>query len=246
MSDLTIYQPSAEFVRQAHVSGMAAYEALCKKAETDYEGFWAEQARELISWKTPFTKVLDESNAPFFKWFEDGTLNASYNCLDRNIEKGLGDKTALIFEADGGELTKVTYKQLLAKTCQYANALKSVGVKKGDRVMIYIAMSIDGVAAMQACARIGATHSVVFGGFSAQSLRDRIEDTGAVCVITADQQVRGGKQLPLKAIVDEAIALGGCGSVKNVLVVKRTGADIAMTAGRDLWMADVADKQPTT
>jgi len=246
MSDLKIYNPPAEFAKHAAVSGMAAYEALCKKAETDYEGFWAEQARELLSWKKPFTKVLNESNAPFFKWFEDGTLNASYNCLDRNIEKGLGDKTALIFEADGGEVTKVSYKQLLAKTCQYANALKSVGVKKGDRVMIYIAMSIDGVAAMQACARIGATHSVVFGGFSAQSLRDRIEDTGAVAIITADYQVRGGKQLPLKSIVDEAIGLGGCGSVKNVLVVKRTGADVAMTAGRDLWLADIADKQPTT
>ncbi len=246
MSDITIHQPSAEFVKQANVSGMAAYEALCKKAETDYEGFWAEQARELLSWKTPFTKVLDESNAPFFKWFEDGTLNASYNCLDRNIEKGLGDKTAIIFEADGGEVTKATYSQLLAKTCQYANALKSVGVKKGDRVMIYISMSIEGVAAMQACARIGATHSVVFGGFSAQSLRDRIEDTGAVAIITADQQVRGGKHLPLKAIVDEAMTLGGCDSVKNVLVVKRTGGDIAMVAGRDQWLADLADKQTTT
>jgi acetyl-CoA synthetase len=245
MSDITIHQPSAEFVKQANVSGMAAYEALCKKAETDYEGFWAEQARELLSWKTPFTKVLDESNAPFFKWFEDGTLNASYNCLDRNIEKGLGDKTAIIFEADGGEVTKATYSQLLAKTCQYANALKSIGVKKGDRVMIYISMSIEGVAAMQACARIGATHSVVFGGFSAQSLRDRIEDTGAVAIITADQQVRGGKHLPLKAIVDEAMGMGGCDSVKNVLVVKRTGGDIAMTAGRDQWVGELADKQST-
>ena len=246
MSDITIHQPSAEFVKQANVSGMAAYEALCKKAETDYEGFWAEQARELLSWKTPFTKVLDESNAPFFKWFEDGTLNASYNCLDRNIEKGLGDKTAIIFEADGGEVTKATYSQLLAKTCQYANALKSIGVKKGDRVMIYISMSIEGVAAMQACARIGATHSVVFGGFSAQSLRDRIEDTGAVAIITADQQVRGGKHLPLKAIVDEAMGLGGCDSVKNVLVVKRTGGDIAMVAGRDQWLGELADKQANT
>ena len=246
MSELTIHQPSDAFVKQAAVSGMAAYEALCKKAETDYEGFWAEQARRLISWKTPFTKILNQSEAPFFKWFEDGTLNASYNCLDRNIEKGHGNKTALIFEADGGEVTKVTYSQLLAKTCQIANGLKSIGVKKGDRVMIYISMSIDGVAAMQACARIGATHSVVFGGFSAQSLRDRIEDTGAVAVITADQQVRGGKQLPLKAIVDEAIALGGCESIKNVLVVKRTGADIAMHAGRDQWMHDLCDKQATT
>jgi len=246
MSELITHQPSDAFVKQATVSGMAAYQALCKKAETDYEGFWAEQARRLISWKTPFTKILNQSDAPFFKWFEDGTLNASYNCLDRNIEKGHGNKTALIFEADGGEVTKINYSQLLAKTCQMANGLKSIGVKKGDRVMIYISMSIDGVAAMQACARIGATHSVVFGGFSAQSLRDRIEDTGAVAVITADQQVRGGKHLPLKAIVDEAIALGGCGTVKNVLVVKRTGSDITMHAGRDQWMQELCDKQATT
>ncbi len=225
---------------------MDAYHALCRKAEQDYEGYWAEHARRLISWKKPFTKVLNDSQAPFFKWFEDGTLNASYNCLDRNIERGLGDKPALIFEADGGEVTRVTYSQLLAKTCQVANALKSLGVKKGDRVIIYIAMSVDGVAAMQACARIGATHSVVFGGFSAQSLRDRIEDTGAVAVITADHQVRGGKQLPLKAIVDEALTLGGCDSVRNVLVVKRSGAAIDMKAGRDQFMADVADRQPTT
>ena len=246
MSELTTHQPSDAFVKQATVSGMAAYEALCKKADADYEGFWAEQARRLISWKTPFTKILNQSDAPFFKWFEDGTLNASYNCLDRNIEKGHGNKTALIFEADGGEVTKITYSDLLAKTCQIANGLKSIGVKKGDRVMIYISMSIDGVAAMQACARIGATHSVVFGGFSAQSLRDRIEDTGAVAVITADQQVRGGKHLPLKAIVDEAIALGGCATIKNVLVVKRTGSDIAMQAGRDQWMHELCDKQATT
>ncbi|MEN9891997.1 MAG: hypothetical protein RLY78_2292, partial [Pseudomonadota bacterium] len=245
-TELKIYTPDAATVATAHVQGMAGYEALVQEAEADYEGYWARHARELLSWKTPFTQVLDESERPFFKWFADGTLNASYNCLDRNIEKGLGDKTALIFEADGGEVTKVSYSQLLAKTCQIANGLKSLGVTKGDRVIIYISMSVDGVAAMQACARIGATHSVVFGGFSAQSLRDRIQDTGAKLVITADQQVRGGKHLPLKSIVDEAIALGGCESVHNVLVVKRTGADIAMTAGRDLWMADVVDTQATT
>ncbi len=241
-----LYNPPADFVAKAKVSGMDAYHAMCQAAEQDYEGYWADHARRLISWKKPFTKVLNDSNAPFFKWFEDGTLNASYNCLDRNIERGLGDKTALIFEADGGEVTKVTYSQLLAKTCQIANALKSLGIKKGDRVIIYIAMSVDGVAAMQACARIGATHSVVFGGFSAQSLRDRIEDTGAVAVITADHQVRGGKQLPLKSIVDEALTLGGCDSVKNVLVVRRSGAAVDMKAGRDQFMADVADRQPTT
>jgi acetyl-CoA synthetase len=242
----TVFQPSADFVKNAHISGMPAYLALCKEAEADYEGYWARLAKEMITWKTPFTKVLDESKAPFFKWFEDGTLNASYNCLDRNIEKGLGNKTALIFEADGGEVTRITYSELLAKTCQIANGLKSIGIQKGDRVVIYISMSIDGVAAMQACARIGATHSVVFGGFSAQSLRDRIEDTGAKAVITADHQIRGGKQLPLKSIVDEALSLGGCDSIQNVLVVKRSGADVAMTAGRDTWMHDLVAKQATT
>jgi len=243
---LPTYLPSEEFVKNAAVSGMAAYEALCKEADADYEGYWARHARELISWKTPFTQTLDESNAPFFKWFADGTLNASYNCLDRNVEKGLGGKTAIIFEADGGEVTKITYSDLLAKTCKIANGLKSMGVEKGDRVVIYISMSIDGVAAMQACARIGATHSVVFGGFSAQSVRDRIQDTGAKVVITADHQVRGGKQLPLKSIVDDALALGGCESVQKVLVVKRSGSAIAMTEGRDVWMDDLVADQPDT
>ncbi len=241
-----VYLPSADFAKNAAISSMAAYDALCKEAETDYQGFWGRLAKELLSWKVPFTQVLDDSNAPFFKWFADGKLNASYNCLDRNVEKGLGDKTAIIFEADGGEVTKINYKDLLAKTSQMANGLKSLGIKKGDRVVIYISMSIDGVAAMQACARIGATHSVVFGGFSAQSLRDRIEDTGAVAIITADHQVRGGKQLPLKSIVDEALTLGGCDSIKNVVVVKRSGSEIAMTAGRDQWMDDVVAGQSTT
>ena len=241
-----LYAPPEAFAKQANISGIAAYDKLCAEAAADYEGYWGRLGKEFITWKKPFTKVLDESERPFFKWFADGTLNASYNCLDRNIEKGLGNKTAIIFEADGGEVTKVTYSELLAKTCQIANGLKSLGVKKGDRVVIYISMSIDGVAAMQACARIGATHSVVFGGFSAQSLRDRIEDTGASIVITADHQIRGGKQLPLKSIVDEALALGGCEKIKNVLVVKRSGSDIAMTAGRDLWMSDVTAKQATT
>jgi acetyl-CoA synthetase len=140
-----LYLPSEATVAAAAVSGMAAYEALCKQADEDYEGFWAGHARRLLSWKQPFTKVLNEENSPFFKWFEDGTLNASYNCLDRNVERGLGDKTAIIFEADGGEVTRVSYSELLAKTCQMANGLKSLGIGKGDRVIIYIAMSIDGV-----------------------------------------------------------------------------------------------------
>jgi acetyl-CoA synthetase len=242
-TDSVVYLPSAEFAKNAAIPSMAAYQALCEEADADYQGFWGRLAKEFVTWKVPFTQVLDESNAPFFKWFADGKLNVSYNCLDRNVEKGLGQKTAIIFEADGGEVTKINYQDLLARTSQIANGLRSIGVKKGDRVVIYISMSIDGVAAMQACARIGATHSVVFGGFSAQSLRDRIEDTGAVAVITADHQVRGGKQLPLKSIVDEALGLGGCDSIKNVVVVKRSGAAIAMTAGRDIWMDDLVAGQ---
>jgi acetyl-CoA synthetase len=241
-----IYAPSAAAVAGAHVSGMDAYHALVAQANDDYAGFWAERARQLLTWKTPFTKTLDESNAPFFKWFEDGTLNASYNCLDRNVEAGRGDKVAIVFEADDGKVTRNTYRQLLEQTCRLANALKARGVKKGDRVVIYMPMSVEGVVAMQACARIGATHSVVFGGFSAQSLRDRIEDAGAVMVITADEQARGGKALPLKAIVDEALGLGGCDSIRNVIVYQRTGGKVAWKDGRDVWLHDETAKQAAT
>ena len=236
------YYPSEEVVKNAAVSGMEAYKALCAEAEQDYEGFWGRRAKELIDWQTPFTQVLDESNAPFFKWFADGKLNVSYNCLDRQVEKGLGDKVALIFEGDKGDVTKVTYKDLLGRVAKFANGLKSVGVKKGDRVVIYLPMSIEGVVAMQACARIGATHSIVFGGFSAQSLADRINDAGAVALITSDGQNRGGKALPLKSIADEALA-SGCPSIKNVIVVKRTGGETAMVAGRDVWADDLLASQ---
>ena len=247
MSDETkLYTPSDAVVRNAHVSGMAAYDKLAAEADADYEGYWARLAREFVAWKKPFTKVLDSSNAPFFKWFEDGTLNVSYNCLDRQVEAGLGDKVAIVFEADDGSVARVTYKDLLARTCRMANALRSLGVKKGDRVVIYMPMSVEGVVAMQACARIGATHSVVFGGFSAQSVRDRIEDAGAVAVITADEQVRGGKQLPLKAIIDEALGLGGCDSIRNVIVYRRTGGPVAFNAKRDQWMHELTASQPET
>ena len=245
-TELKTYLPPATLVANATVSGMAAYQALVDEAERDYEGYWARLARQFVSWKTPFTQVLDSSKPPFFKWFADGTLNASYNCLDRNIERGLGDKTAIIFEADDGAVTRVSYSELLARVNQLANVLKARGVKKGDRVVIYMSMSIEGVAAMQACARIGAPHSVVFGGFSAQALRDRINDTGAVMVITADEQLRGGKQLPLKSIVDEALALGGCESVANVIVYKRTGGSIPWHAARDRWLHEELAGQPTT
>jgi non-ribosomal peptide synthetase component F len=150
----------------------------------------------------PFTQVLDESDAPFFKWFADGTLNASYNCLDRNVEAGLGDKVAIVFEADDGEVTR-SLTELLSRVSLFANGLRARGIKKGDRVVIYMSMGVEGIVAMQACARIGAIHSVVFGGFSAQSVRDRINDAGAVAVITADEQCRGGKKIPLKPAVDD-------------------------------------------
>ena len=235
-SETRVYLPPAALAASATVSGMDAYNKLCAEADADYEGYWSRLAREFVTWKKPFTKALNESNAPFFKWFEDGTLNVSYNCLDRNVERGLGDKTAIIFEADDGQVSRVSYSELLAKVSQFANALRDRGVKKGDRVVIYMSMSVEGVAAMQACARIGATHSVVFGGFSAQSLRDRIEDAGAVMVITADEQARGGKRLPLKAIVDEALNMGGCDTIKNVIVYKRTGGNIAWNPERDRWL----------
>ena len=236
MQEKRVFAPSEVMVKGAAVSGMAAYEALCREADRDYPGFWARQARETLAWHKPFTRVLDESDAPFYKWFEDGELNASYNCLDRNLACGNAEKTAIIFEADDGAVAHVTYKALHARVCRLANALRGMGIRKGDRVVIYIPMTVEGVVAMQACARIGATHSVVFGGFSAKSLHERIIDVGAVAVITADEQMRGGRALPIKAIVDEALGMGGCAAVRNVVVYRRTGGKVAMQAGRDTWM----------
>ncbi len=239
----SFFIPPDSLKAQAHVPSLAAYEALCAEAQTDYEGYWMRHARRLLSWHKPFTQGLNADNPPFFKWFEDGTLNASYNCLDRHVHSGQGDKVALIFEADEGHVTRITYSELLARTCQLAQALRAEGVQAGDRVVIYMPMSIEGVIAMQACARIGATHSVVFGGFSAQSLRDRIEDAGAVLVITADEQCRGGKRLPLKTIVDEALDLGGCGSVRRVLVYRRTSGPVPMQMQRDRWLHEAMAAQ---
>ena len=234
-----IFPPAAATVKAARISGMPAYNALCAEAEADFEGFWARLARENLSWKKPFTQVLDESNVPFYQWFADGELNASYNCLDRHLGTPVENKKAIIFESDDGQVTNVTYKELHAKVSQFASALKAMGINKGDRVIIYMPMTVEGVIAMQACARIGATHSVVFGGFSAKSLQERIQDAGAVAVITANFQLRGGKELPLKAIVDEGIAMGGCESIKNVIVYQRTQTACNMVAGRDSLMHEV-------
>jgi len=241
-----VFEPSAEIVKQANISGMAAYKALCDEAERDFTGFWARLAKEHVQWHKPFTQVLDESNAPFYKWFADGELNASYNCLDVNLANGNAEKTAIIFEADDGKVTRINYRELHARVCRFANAIKSLGFKKGERALIYMPMSIEVVVAMQACARLGITHSVVFGGFSAKSVQERIVDAGATLVITADEQMRGGKAIPLKPAIDEAFALGGCEGVRKVIVYRRTGGNVPMTAGRDLWMHELMAGQPAT
>ena len=242
MNEKRLFAPDADFVKRATISGMPAYEALCAEAEKDFTGFWARLAREHIAWHQPFTKVLDESNAPFFKWFTDGKLNASYNCLDRHLATQ-ADKVAIIFEADDGKVTRLTYKELYRRVCMMANGLKSLRIKKGDRVIIYMPMSIEVVVAMQACARLGVVHSVVFGGFSAKSLQERIIDAGAVAVITADEQMRGGKAIPLKPAVDEALAMGGCDTMRSVVVYKRTGGAVNWEPKRDVWLHELLNGQ---
>ena len=245
MHESRVFEPRAEWVAQANVK-KADYDAMCAKAASNFEGFWADLARDTLAWHKPFTKALDESSAPFYKWFEDGQMNVSYNCLDRNLEQGKGDRVAIIFEADDGKVTRITYRDLHQRVCRLANGLKSLGVKKGDRVVIYMPMSIEGIVAMQACARIGATHSVVFGGFSAKSLQERIVDVGAVAVITADEQMRGGKPLPLKSIIDDALGMGGCDAVRSVIVYRRTGGNVGFSAGRDVWMHELTNAQADT
>jgi acetyl-CoA synthetase len=238
-----VFPPPQDFVKQANVSGQAAYQALLEEADRDPNAFWGRMAREQLQWTKPFTKVLDESRAPFFEWFGDGELNVSANCLDANLKNGNANKVAIIFEADSGEVLKVTYQQLYERVCKFANGLKSLGYKAGDRSIIYLPMSIEAIVAMQACARLGITHSVVFGGFSAKSLHERIVDVGASLVITADEQLRGGRAIPLKPAVDEAFGMGACEAVRHCVVYKRTGGKVNWDAKRDVWMHDLADKQ---
>jgi acetyl-CoA synthetase len=237
------FHPDQSFVDVANVSGMAAYEKLCAAANNNYEEFWANLARELIVWKKPFTKTLNDSNAPFYKWFEDGELNVSYNCLDKHLSTQ-PNKIAIIFEADNGDVTNVTYKELYEKVCQFANGLKTFNLDLGDRVVIYLPMGIEAVVAMLACARIGLTHSVVFGGFSAKSIQERIKDAQAKLVITADIQFRGGKILPLKAAVDEAFILGSCESVIGTVVLKKS-KDVIELKTKEVWWHDLIKNQST-
>ncbi len=238
LHETRVFPPSAAFASQANVPSMKAYRALCVEAEQDFQNFWAKQARAHILWHKPFTQILNEQSAPFYQWFADGVLNVSYNCLDRHLA-AQPDKAAIIFEADDGQVIRSTYRDLHRRVCQFANALKAQNIGKGDRVVIYMPMRIEAVVAMQACARLGVIHSVVFGGFSAKSLHERIVDAGAVAVITADEQVRGGKHNPLKAVVDEALGMGGTGTVKRVVVYQRTGAQISFDPARDVWWHEI-------
>ncbi|WP_292975655.1 acetate--CoA ligase [Nitrosomonas sp.] len=237
-----IFPPADAFVSHANIAGMKTYEALRQEAARDYTGFWAKLAKQHISWHKPFTRILDDTNPPFYKWFDDGELNISWNCLDRHLPV-LADKTAIIFESDEGEVTRCSYRELHQKVCRLANSLKSLGIQQGDRVIIYMPMRIEAVVAMQACARIGAIHSVVFGGFSAKSVYERIIDADAVAIITADEQTRGGKRHALKATVDEALALGNTASVRSVVVFQHTGTDISWQPERDHWWHDLTSRQ---
>ena len=238
-----VFPPPTGFVSQATIAGMDQYRALCAEAEQDYEGFWARRAREQVLWHKPFSRTLDASNAPFFKWFDDGELNVSYNCLDRHLGTPTEHKTAILFEADDGSVTAITYGELHRRVCRFANGLKSLGHQQGERAIIYMPMSIEAVVAMQACARLGITHSVVFGGFSAKSLQERIVDAGATLVLAADGQYRGGKALPLLNAVHEAFELGGCEAIRHVVVYRRTGGEIQWDS-RHRWMHELEASQP--
>jgi len=232
-----IFPPSEDFVRRANIAGIHALARLQDEAEADYAGFWGRRAKEELLWHLPFRRVLNETNAPFYRWFEDGLLNVSYNCLDRHLATQ-PDKTAIIFESDAGHVRRYSYRELHARVSRFANALKARGVRKGDRVIIYLPMSVEAVIAMQACARIGAIHSVVFGGFSARSIADRIEDADACCIVTADAGMRGGKPVPMKATVDEAIEAlkpAARSRIHSVIVYNRAGHEVRMHGGRDYW-----------
>jgi len=236
MHENRVFNPPKTLSENAYIKNLEEYQQLCDAAEADYEGYWGNLAKNLIEWKKPFTKILNEDDAPFYKWFDDGELNVSYNCIDRHLPNKK-DKVAIIFESDDGQTTEVTYQELYEKVCQFANGLKTLNLNLGDRVIIYLPMGIEAVVAMQACARIGLTHSVVFGGFSAKSIQERVIDAGAKLIITADYQNRGGKELPLKTAVDDAILLGGCDSVENVIVLNRTGKEAALKENEIDWHA---------
>jgi len=236
LGESRVFKPIPEFVKRATLKA-ADLEVLHARAAQDYVGFWADMAIAELHWHKPFTDALDDREAPNFRWFSDGELNVSYNCLDANLA-ARADKVAILFEGEPGDVRKLTYAELHREVCKVGNALRAQGIQKGDRVVIYMPLIPEAVIAMQACARIGAIHSVVFGGFSANAVRDRIEDAGAKLVITADGGWRGGHRVDLKGAVDKALS-EGCGTVERVIVFERTGGACSMKVGRDVWWSDV-------
>jgi acetyl-CoA synthetase len=229
------FPPSAEFAAQAN-----AKPEMYEEAARDRLAFWDKQAQAL-EWITPYSQILDWSDAPFAKWFIGGTLNVAYNCVDRHVESGYGDQVAIRFEGEPGDRRDITYAELLKDVSQAAHALTELGVTAGDRVAIYMPMIPEAIVAMLACARLGAAHSVVFAGFSAEALRSRIEDAQATLVITSDGQNRRGSAMPLKPAVDEAVAASP--SVEHVLVVKRTGTEVTWNEEKDVWWHEIVPRQ---
>ncbi len=234
-----LFPPLSSFVMKARIQSRDDLDALYQKAADNHEKFWGTLAREEILWNKPFKNVLDSTHAPHFEWFNDGLLNVSYNCLDRHLDDK-AHKTAIIFEGENGDVRHINYRELHDEVCRFANVLKAYGITKGDRVVIYMPLVPEAIVAMQACARIGAIHSVVFGGFSAESLKDRIEDAGARLLITADGGTRGGKIIELKAAGDKALARG-CATIETVIVLRRSGQEIDMQPDRDVWWHDALE-----
>ena len=243
LQEQRVFEPPVEMAAKARIGSLDAYRALAEAATTDPEAFWGDAARKELHWFEPFHTVLDWSDAPFARWFEGGTTNLSFNCLDRHLTGPTADKTALIWEGEPGDVRRFSYRELHAEVCKAANALKAMGVGKGDLVALYVPMIPEAAIAMLACARIGAPHSVVFGGFSAEALRDRLIDGDVKAVITADGGFRKDKPVSLKPAVDAALANGACPSVQSVLVVQRTKQDVTMVEGRDQWWHALVDGQ---
>ena len=238
-----LFHPSKEFSDKSNIKNFEELQSLKKQSLENPTKFWKSFANSEIDWFEPFQTVLDRENAPFFKWFKEGKLNISYNCLDRHIKNGIGNKTALLWEGEPGDNKKYTYQELLKEVCKASNALKSLGIKKGDLVCIYMPMIPEAMIAMLACARIGAPHSVVFGGFSSESLKDRLIDGNARFVITADGGFRKDKVIELKKAVDAAIESGANKIVEKVIVVQRTKKDISMVNNRDFWWHELLKDQ---
>jgi acetyl-CoA synthetase len=233
-----VFPPPEEFAKQAHIKSLAEYQKMYQRSVTDPEGFWADAAREL-HWFRPWTKVLDW-NLPWAKWFVGGRINLCYNCVDRHVMNGLADKTAILWEGEPGEVRKLTFGELHAEVQKFANVLKGLGIKKGDRVAVYMGMTPELAIAILACARIGAVHSVIFGGFAANAIVDRVNDSQCVAILTQDTSYRRGNEVKLKATVDEAVGL--CPTVKNVVVYRRSGSPVNLQAGRDHWWHELVAK----